>query len=555
MRIAISAVVGMTLTLSGAIARAQPAPPAVDAAPHADAPPPAPPPPGSEAPPEAPAALPSPFPQEGESGERGELVGWRDGFFIRDAHDYFRLYPRAMVQTDFYSFFGPGTTSTPKPEQDIGLKPRFFVRRARSGFSGEFLKRWSFTAIVDFGSQGTTNAGGTAESAAGKPGETPSAASARYAPVQAAFSGVQASNIWVNYSVCPCLNFMVGQFNVPFSMENRTYDDYTTWMERSIATRGFAVPNSKDLGGMIWGVLGPKVFFYEIGVFGGDGQNRPTVDARADFIGRLFVRPFAGGATSNLARSAQIGVSARHGDRDPKTVAYDYSPITTGQGFTLWNSTYNDSLGRLVHIIPSGSQNAIGGELRARTDRFSLQAEAYYSVNNTREAVDGYQLANTERLGRVAGTSWYGQLSAWPMGDAFIPPEPGLHHPRRLDLTSRVPERWQRGLELMAIVAGINASYDGASRPSSTGAKSTSDAKTPNGNINIYEFGFGAQYWHTKHVRLAVNYIAYFTPGSGGSKTPDNWAVVPDNLHNLKNGNPSDGHVLHELGARLTLAF
>src|SRR4029079_4758510 len=101
--------------------------------------------------------------------------------------------------------------------------------------------------------------------------------------------------------------------------------------------------------------------------------------------------------------------------------------------------------------------------------------------------------------------------------------------------------------------AGINASYDGASRPSSTGVKSTSDAKTPNGHINIYEFGFGAQYWHTKHVRMAVNYIAYFTPKSG---TEDNRAIVPDNLHTLKDGKtPSDGHVLHELGARLTLAF
>src|SRR5262249_14386956 len=142
------------------------------------------------------------------------------------------------------------------------------------------------------------------------------------------------------------------------------------------------------------------------------------------------------------------------------SVGYDYTPITTAQGWVLWKTTYTDSLGRQMHILPSGAQNAIGGELRLRTDRVALQSEAYYVHNNTREGVDGFQLTNIERLGRIAGVGWYAQISVWPVGDPFVSPEPGIHRPRTLNIERKKAEpgeRWPRGLELMAIVAGVNA--------------------------------------------------------------------------------------------------
>src|SRR5262249_46340672 len=157
--------------------------------------------------------------------------------------------------------------------------------------------------------------------------------------------------------------------------------------------------------------LGGGAFNYELGLFGGDGQNRPQVDRRFDGMGRVFVRPFAG---SGRLEKAQIGVSARHGDRDPKLVGYDYPQITTGQGFVLWDPTYKDSVGRTVHILPSAGQNAIGGELRLPIEYAEIRGEAYYVANHTREALDGYSLTNTERLGQVKGVGWYVQLACWP---------------------------------------------------------------------------------------------------------------------------------------------
>src|SRR5262249_7755692 len=129
---------------------------------------------------------------------------------------------------------------------------------------------------------------------------------------------------------------------------------------------------------------------------------------------------------------------------------------------------------------------------------------------------------NTERYGRILGVGWYAELSAWPYGDAFLTPEPGIDHPRHLDLASRPPRHTPHGLEVIALVSGINGSYRGATR-----GQPTVDPNTPAGDITVYQVGVGATYWHTRHARLGVNYMAYLTPRSG---TVDNQAVVPDNL-------------------------
>jgi hypothetical protein len=555
MRIVISALVGTALTSFGALALAQPA----EQAPPARAPsiaaasdaPPAPPQPGSSAELDLPPGQPSPFPQESLLDRRNEgplLAGWSDGFYLRDQNNYFQLFPRALVQTDVYGFFGAGAAAVPATDGGVGLKSRLLIRRARLGLGGEFLKRWSFMIEGELGGQDPNNTNGAAQLSAAPAGKAPTAATARYAPLDSVGSRAGLADVWISYRYAPWLNLMVGQFNLPFSMENRTADDYTPWMERNLAIRSFVVPSSKDLGGMLWGDIERGLVSYEIGVFGGDGQNRPSVDNRVDFSGRVYARPFASLGTGSLAKHTQIGLSARHGDRDPASVGYDYPAITTGQGFELWKPAYTDSLGRFVHVLPSGSQNAIGGELRTRLSEFALQGEVYYVANNTREAVDGFQLTNTERLGQIHGLGWYLQLSGWLLGDSFVAPDPGMNRPRRLDTRVEGEGRPRRGLELIAIMSGINANYSGATRKGAT-----ADPLTPSADITVYELGLAAQYWHTKHVRFAVNYIVYDTPESGDRTK--NQAVVPANLPPTSTTAATPGHLLHELGARLALSF
>lgn len=584
MRLAISALLSTSLITSAMIASAQPQPPPPAAppqaqpqpatapatappsvlptvpppgaaqapAPAADAPPPPPPPPGSAStlPTIPPPVIPS-FPEGTPlSASQGPLgAGWNDGFYVMDAKDYFRLYPGAIVQTDFLGYFGPGVSDLPTTSGGAALPTRFILRRAQLSMGGEFLKRWTFRLLTEFGGFFTAgNLDGRAEQSAAAAGAAPTASTARYAPVDAPIAAAVPLDVWINYRVAPWANLQVGQFNVPFSMENRTLDPYTPFMERNVAIRGFVVPSSRDMGAMLWGDVADGFFSYEVGAFGGEGLNRPSVDSKLDFTGRFVFHPFAGGSGA-FARSAQIGIDLRHGDRDQKAVGYDYSPITTGQGFALWRPTYTDSLGRLIHVIPSGAQNAIGGEIRGRSRYIALQGEAYYVSNNTREAVDGYQITNTERLGNFSGVGWYAQVSGWPLGDTFIGPDPGKIRPRTLDLMRKGDASLKRGLELLALVSGINANYTGATR-----GDSKADAKTPASNVTVYQFGVAAQYWHTKHARFSINYNAYFTPGSGQSPVV-NQAVIPDNLLKDSDGKTREGHLLHELGARLTTAF
>lgn len=472
------------------------------------------------------------------------LAGWHNVFYIRDEEDNFRLYPRGRLHYDLHGFFGPGVQDVSAADGGTGLKTRLFARRLRFELAGELLHAVDFLLGVDFG-QPIANANGKTQSSASSGGQAPTADTQRWAAVQAPSASAQIANAWVNVRAGKSLNFMIGQEKAPFSLENRTSNNTHRWMERKLPIRAFVFPSGKEIGVTIWGDVGKEKWLaYEGGIFAGDGQNRPQVDNRFDLLGRVWAKPLA--AVEAPLGKLQVGVSAKHGERDPDYVGYSYPQITTGQGFVLWDPRYRDSFGRTVMVLPSGSQDAIGGELRVPFAIFDFSAEAYWVRNQTREAIDGFQLTNTERFGSVQGLGWYAELAAWVVGDAFVSGDPGLVRPTRLDFDKPIDRK--EGLELFATIGGIRASYDGASR------EGDHDEKTPGApgvasDIRVLQYGIGASYWHTRAFKLSLNYLAYSTPGS---LSEDNLAVVPGNLGK----NPDRAaHVLHELGARVHVAF
>ena len=174
-------------------------------------------------------------------------------------------------------------------------------------------------------------------------------------------------------------------------------------------------------------------------------------DAFPDVVGRVYSRPLAVSGEGSFFELAQIGVSARYGARDQEYVDCDYPAIATGQGFVLWQPAYTDSYGRLNRVLPSGDQWALGGELRLPFDlpggrAIDVRGEAYWVSNGTREAIDGTQLSNTERFGRMEGIGWYAMVSFWAWGDAFVSGEPGLWRPVTVDPSA--PPELLRGLEI-----------------------------------------------------------------------------------------------------------
>jgi hypothetical protein len=480
-----------------------------------------------------------------EEDEPGR-AGWHGSFYLRDKKDLFRLYPRGRLHVDFNGFMGRGVHDVTTDDGANALKQRLFIRRLRLELAGEFLEKFQWLLGVDFGGQALANANGKTQTAAGAAGDDPDAASARFAGVQTITNSPSIADAWINYSLSGALNFMFGQEKTVFSMENRTSSNYTSLLDRNVAIRSF-VTNDKETGLTLWGDIGnKKLISYEAGVYGGDGRNRPQVDSRVDVIGRVLVRPFSGSDRSPV-KGMHVGMSARHGDRDPEYAAYSYQAITSGQGFTLWDPRYRDTAGRTLHVIPSGAQNSIGGEVRVPVSKLDLRAEAYWVANRTREAIDGFQVGSTERLGAVTGLGWYVMASAWVFGDAFVTGDPGMVRPTKVDFSK--PPNLKKGMEVTLAVAGIDASYDGASRGGAY------DGNTPGAtgvgtDITVRQYSVAATYWYTRHVRATVNYNLYHVPSSA---SPDNLGVVPGNLSD--NDDAADAHLLHELGTRIGVQF
>jgi hypothetical protein len=325
-----------------------------------------------------------------------------------------------------------------------------------------------------------------------------------------------------------------------------------------MAVRDLGIPTNKELGIMAWGEAPQKYVAYALGIFQGDGQNRVNVDARMDFMARVFAHPLAG--MDGPLKDAQIGASIRAGDRDPKSVNYDYNAFTTQGTYAFWSPTYGGSKGT-THVIPASTQFAAAGELRIPISIVDITSEVVGINNGTREAVEGYQATNTERFGSMKGVSYYVQFGVWPLGNRDINGQPGYENPPHVDLDKPDAPEPKQALQLLVKWEQLHATYDSNSK------KGDKDAKNVDGDIKANAFSLGANYWATKHVRLTCNYVANLFSGSEPTspttmtdknvQTKDQRALAPGNtLAAGVNDSARDGaHVLHELLFRVAVAF
>jgi phosphate-selective porin len=483
------------------------------------------------------------------------LAGYHNGlFYLRDDNDNFHMYIQGRMQLDFYGYAGPGVSNT-------NLKPTLFIRRIRPEVTGDFLKHFSFMIAGDFGATGLDNPKGTNQVSASSPGAAPSDSSARFAAADATKLSAAATDAFINYHNTSLFNVQVGQFDAPFTLENRTSDKYLQFMERSLAVRAVGIPTNKDIGGMFWGETPDKLWYYSIGLFDGDGQNRPNVDSRGDLYARTFVHPFAKSPeVKGALKDAQIGASFHYGSRDSKWVTYDYPGLTTQGNYTFWTPSYSGAKGN-THILPSGDQLAVAGEIRIPYDKFDLTSEFVWVDNHTREALEGYQATNSERFGAIHGVSYYAQLGYWPLGNRDINGgAPGYENPSRLDWSKSDPAVPKEALQLLVKWEQVALKYDSASRGG------TPDAKNIDGNIKANALSFGANYWFTKHVRISLNYVLNMFPDSapvkatavgGPAQTSDNRALAPGNTlaTGVNDGARDSAHTLHEILARFAIAL
>jgi hypothetical protein len=484
------------------------------------------------------------------------LAGVHDGvFFLRDATDTFRLYPQGRVHVDGVASFGPGVSELGPA---AALRPTIFLRRARAEASGE-LGKFQFTFQLEIGASALSNVSGRAAALDCAPGPSgaqtcePSAAS-----VDAPSAQTNVINAYVNYAADPLLNVQVGQFRVPFSLENRTGVNVIPFHERSLPVRVFRPPNGRDIGAMIWGETPGEMVNWALGIFTGDATDRPNVDRRFDVIGRTFVRPLRG---VSALRGLQLGFSGLAGSRDPRLVGYDLPAMTTQAGFPFFSSTYRDSRTRLVHIVPSDLQRAFGAELFVPYGRFDVTAEAIALSYDTREDLDGLAfVGGSERKGRMQGAGWYAQLGAWVLGSRDIVGRPGTMRPLHLDFSrpSRGPAK--PGLQLLARFEQLRLRYEASLRGG------TDDPRTPSGRIAVDGVGFAANLWFSRHVRVSLDYLFYLFPQSAPvqptvpgdpAQTSVQRAIAPAQRLDpgVDDGARGSGHSLHELSFRVGAQF
>ena len=486
--------------------------------------------------------------------------GYRNGiFFIRSPDDVFRLYVQGRVHVDHYAWLGPGVPQLP-PDQ--ALKNGFLLRRARLEMAGEFFQMWQWQIGAEFAPSAADNAGATTGSPSCKVdpvAQTVNCSTIRENAVESPSVKPAPTDAFVNFAPSPWANLQVGQFFLPFTLENRISDNASPFLERSLPVRAIGAPLQRDIGAMVWGEAPDRSIYYAAGIFNGDGPNRPNADGRYDFAARLLVRPFAR-TTTTPSKWTQIGASVHVGSRDATQVGYDMPSMTTQEGFAFWKPTYTDSAGRLIHIIPSANQVAVAGDVYVPIEDFDLTAEVIYVDYSTREAADGMQLSQVNlRTGTFKGYGYYAEANYWILGHHDVIGHPSYQRPLHLDISA--PQKPpQHGLQVLARFEQMHLTYLGASRAG------VSDSKTPNGDIDVDSFTLGINYWATRHLRVGLNYGYYLFPDSaptsssstgGPVQTATQRAVAPaQNLAKGVDDSARDGgHDVHEVSMRVGVQF
>ncbi|HEY3357821.1 MAG TPA: porin [Polyangia bacterium] len=436
------------------------------------------------------------------------LAGWSDQTaFLRSPDNLFQLFPNGRLQVDFYAFKRP----TDKLPNDT-----FALKRARLELFGWIGPWFGFNLAGDF--------------AAGAPaGANP-----------AAQTNLDTTDDFV--LVAPlrgrakdALLFQLGQFDAPFTLENRTSDKYFDFIERSYTVRSFGIPSNKEVGLMVHGLLPNQLVYYSLGVFNGDGQNFKNVDNRFDLIGRAWVAPFALMQRSPLDQIT-VGGSFWIGDRKD---ALPLPAQSTVGGFKFFDPKW--TVGTTdIELHQNGDVRGYAFELDAPVaHRYGVRFEYVYKDQKLGE-YDAAAAAKGKMtsLGsaRLKGYSLYGQAWAWVLGDDTIVGRPGLQLPPRFERFGVKAPR--HGLQLLARLEHLDEEIT---------SDTAANANPLAGHTTLTSLQLGATYWYTKRFRAMVNYdLNAFGGSADGAPTPmtvTTWSKLNWN------------HFEHELLVRLAFAL
>ena len=415
-----------------------------------------------------------------------------DTTFLRSANNLFIVFPSARLQVDG-TFFSVQS-----------VKSGFLLKRVRLELAGWIGPGVYYNISGDFASP----AGATDPAA-----QTFLASTDDYVAL-APFGDVAI--------------LQAGQFDAPFTLENRISDRYTDFIERSQAVRSVGAPTNKEVGLMLHGLDERRLFYYSIGLFNGEGANFRNVDNQFDVIGRGTVAPLPLVAPGRFERIS-VGGSIWRG-RHLSGLALPTQ--STAGGFPFFNPRWTTGRDPVttVELHQQGRLLAYGFELDAPIGhRFGLRGE-YVSRHQELAEDDISTVGMLRTLGNATldAIGGYGEAWFWIVGDDQMLPRPGLELPLRLP----------------AVLDG--AADDGlmvAARVEFVKEDLRSDAPAiadPNvATTRLFTVTLGANYWYSKRFRFSVNYNLTMFGGTS------------ENVRDITAANPN----VHELLLRLAVAL
>jgi hypothetical protein len=407
-----------------------------------------------------PAGSPS-VPDDTAPGSGAPLAGFSgERAFLRAPGNELVLFPGLRLQV--------GGAFFPRPEPTSG----FFLRRARVELAGWLGPAFYFTLGGDFAP--------TSDPATTSAGPAPAAADAyvAFAPVGDLFI-VQA-----------------GQFDAPFTLENRTLDGYTTFIERSLAVRALGAPLNKDVGIMVHGAGEARTFNYAAGVFNGDGPSFRNADNQVDLIGRVVVAPLARTSFESL-RAASLGASVWYGQH---LAGLPFATQTTAGGFHFFDPrwTTGQVTPLTLELRQHGTMLTLGGEVNLPLGhQFGLRGEAVFKKQDLAEdnVMGTNATAATLGVAKLQGIGAYGEAWLWLLGDDRQLPVAGVQMPVRLTRVAATPG--QDGV--MLAVRGELLKEDLTSTQPMLGNPNLATTRVMAGSVAV-------NYWYGRRVRASVNY-------------------------------------------------
>jgi len=396
------------------------------------------------------------------------LAGFSNGTaFLRAPDGGFVLFPNGRLQMDGY-FYKTDNANPPKNT--------FLLKRARLELAGWVGPAVYFQIGADF--------------ATGAPSAT---------TIPVAQSNLNTTDDFV--ALAPCEERIIlqfGQFDAPFTLENRTSDKYFDFMERSITVRAFGIPTNKEQGLMLHGTNPDRNYYYAAAVLNGDGQNFKNVDDNFDLMGRGWLAPLSFLGPGPL-HDITLGGSYWTGNR---TFGGPLANQSTAGGYTFLNAS-----------LPKVGMDATQINQQGRHHTWALEANLPIAhklgvrwelvhKNQPLSAYDTTLSPNVIAAGmHLRGWSTYFEAWAWLVGDDRIIGEPGMQMPTRYKKFGVKPP--QSGLMVAARLELLDEKLT-----TDDPAGALAGLKVGGlGETKLTSFTLGANYWFSKRFRATFNWV------------------------------------------------